>query len=456
MKEIRSNGAPWFRWLSLLAWIVLSVVAGIGIYNIAGHGAFLGHFDKVWGAIFLTFLSVTISTLVALAAVLWWPGKTQRVFAPLSRLRRQLGWLCWPLALLAVSWPAWILNYSEYGFDLTPFGIRLYLFVLATVMGGVILTRKPDKVLSWLGWYQGIILFGVVFLFAKVLVLVTDYPLSLYWSEGNRMWDYSVLFGRDLYIYPPEAKLEAYIDRGRQSLWGLPFLLPSVTIAQVRLWSALVYTLPLAIFGWVAFRSRCDSRRSWVMVGFWTMLFLYQGPIYTPLVLAAILVAIARGRPLWLALPLIFAAGYYAQLSRLTWMFAPAIWAGMAALQEYPPSSKGIKLREWGYVLAYGLTGFIGGFGISGWKRLGSYFENISSNTVPSPEDYKSDRRCGWWNRSHLTGECIRCDHGSGFVMVTVMAQSHLQRRNCYWSAFGNRAIIDLHFLFSALKTLET
>ena len=385
MNKDRKQTPGWIRWLPFLGWTVLTVVAGNDIYQVAGHGAFLGHFDKIWGAIFVTFFVFSIFSLFALWIMLWRPQRAQRLFNPLAKLRQRIGWFIWPLAILAVFWPARLLNYTDYGFDLTPLGIRVYLFVLASGMGALILTER-EKIFSWIGWYQSIILFGVVSLFSKVFVPVTDFPLSLYWSEGNRIWDYSVLFGRDLYIYPHDAPLEAYIDRGRQSLWGLPFLLPDVTISQVRMWSALVYTIPLAIFGWILFRSRVFPSRSWVMVGFWTMLFLYQGPIYTPLVLAATLIAIARGRTLWLALPLIFIAGYYAQLSRLTWMFAPAIWAGMAGLQHYPPTSKGIKWREWRYVFSYGLAGLIGGFGISGWKRLRSYFRQITSNVTPLPE----------------------------------------------------------------------
>ena len=52
MKDTRNQGSIWFRWLTILAWTVLCVLAGIGIYNVAGHGAFLGHFDKIWGSIF--------------------------------------------------------------------------------------------------------------------------------------------------------------------------------------------------------------------------------------------------------------------------------------------------------------------------------------------------------------------------------------------------------------------
>ena len=375
---------PFPKWLhSLLsgALLVLVIWAGVDIYQIAGHGAFLGHFDKIWGAIFIGYLIFSTAFLIGLMAALWLPEKTITLIRPVLKIRNY-GWLRWPLAVLTVTWPAYILLYTSYGFDFSPFGIRLYFFVAAVILGGLLLTTDSQKICSGLGILQSIILFGAVFLMAKSFVTVTNFPLSLTWSEGNRMWDYSVLWGRDLYIYPVDKPLEAYIDQGRQSLWGLPFLISGITIAQVRLWSALVFTVPYALFGWILFHTPEIKSRGWVLAGLWVMLFLNQGPIYTPLVLAAILVALPRRWPLLIALPLIFVAGYYAQLSRLTWMFAPGIWAAMMAINDHPLEFSRAKLKSWGIVAAHGLAGFLGGFGISGWKRLQSYFGNISTNVT--------------------------------------------------------------------------
>jgi len=383
MAQKKHKTSRWVRSLPSLAILVLVVLAGNDIYQVAGHGVFLGHFDKIWGAIFIFFIAFSAIFLVFLLAVSWIPEKVTWLVRPVLLARKNV-WVKWLVGFLAVVWPAWILLYSPYGFDLTGFSIRLYFFVISSILAGSLLSERDGQFLSWLGLIQGVLLFGSVFLIARNFVSVTDFPLSLTWSEGNRIWDYSVLFGRDLYLYPADQPIQAYIDRGRQSLWGLPFLLPNVTILQVRLWSAVVFTLPYAVLGWVLFRSPEIKSRAWILAGFWVMLFLTQGPIYTPLVLAATLVALTRRWPLWVGLPIIFAAGYYAQMSRLTWMFAPGIWAAMMGINDYPLALSKEKLKNWGIVAAYGLAGLLGGFGISGWRRLRSYLGQVSANTPPA------------------------------------------------------------------------
>jgi hypothetical protein len=69
--------------------------------------------------------------------------------------------------------------------------------------------------------------------------------------------------------------------------------------------------------------------------GPWAFLFLAQGPIYTPLVLSAILVVLAVRRQSWLAsLVGVGIASFYAALSRWTWMPAAAIWAMLILLSQ--------------------------------------------------------------------------------------------------------------------------
>jgi hypothetical protein len=74
--------------------------------------------------------------------------------------------------------------------------------------------------------------------------------------------------------------------------------------------------------------------------------------------LCAIAVAFAWRRPLWLAVPLIFAASYFAQLSRYTWLFAPAMWAVMlefAGAQE-------VNRKTWVRSISVGVAGLLGGY----------------------------------------------------------------------------------------------
>jgi len=114
------------------------------------------------------------------------------------------------------------------------------------------------------------------------------------------------------------------------------------------------------------------------------------GPIYTPLVISAILVAIAWRAKWWIGLPLIVLAGYYAQITRFTWMFAPALWSAMLFLADQSGEVKnqpqmegearpvergrhpGFPMRRLGMAAAAGLAGLVGGYIIPHWSQLAS------------------------------------------------------------------------------------
>jgi hypothetical protein len=100
------------------------------------------------------------------------------------------------------------------------------------------------------------------------------------------------------------------------------------------------------------------------------------------LVLSAILVAIAWRSPLWIALPLIVVASFYAQLTRFTWMFAPAMWIGMLYLGDRIPRGKNITRYYWAPAIAAILAGLIGGDII---PRL---LERLSLNSALVAEEY--------------------------------------------------------------------
>jgi hypothetical protein len=368
----------------LLIFAILVLMAGLAIFDLIGHEIFFGEAHIFWKTLFVFYVLSSIALIGGMVTSFWLSNKFLSAVQPVLDLRARFSWLNKILAFLLVAWPAWVLLYSRFNVVLDVFSIKLYFFVVAVAAGGFFLTNHQQKILNWQGLLKSIILFGAVFLMALMFVPVTGYPLSLTWSDGNRIWDYSVLFGRDLYNYPPDEPLKAYIDLGRQSLWGLPFLLPNVTLLQVRMWSALVFTIPYATLGWILFFIPKQKRSGWIFLGLWVMLFLHQGPIYTPLVLAAILVALARRWPLWIGLILTVVAGYYAQMSRFTWMFAPAIWATMMALYDHPLSFSRQKIKNWLIVASYALAGLIGGFGISGWRNFQDYLAKISGNVISS------------------------------------------------------------------------
>jgi hypothetical protein len=138
------------------------------------------------------------------------------------------------------------------------------------------------------------------------------------------------LFSKDRYYYSGE--INALIDFGRLSLWGIVYLIPGLSLKMMRLWNDLLYILPSLILGIALFKNRSTPFRYVLLSSLWVYLFLNQGPIYAPLIIALILVILAIKFPLIPGLLLTMAVGYYAQLTRYTWSVAPAIWAGLLIL----------------------------------------------------------------------------------------------------------------------------
>ncbi len=357
---------------------VLAVLA-LALVEVGQAGWASGHdilrYSFKWAATLAGF-AIGLGLLAALAwAVLY---RSEWLARHLARLNpgRVRGLIA--LALLVL--PAWLLLYSPWGDLFNGFFFRLTLFLAACGLAALFWTPRP----SLPGWEILLLvglLCGSLFSLAKLFVNVTDYPFSLAWSEGNRLYDYSALWGRELYNFPADQPLYAAIDPGRQALGGLPWLfMAQPPIWLVRAWGGLVVSIPYILLGLLAVRRDRANPRPWLWFGLWTFLFLNQGPIYTPLVLAAALVALARRAPLWLAFLLVMLSGYIAYHSRLSWMIAPALWAGMLALADggsQPPRA------AWLRGLALGVAGVLGSFVLTVvWPPLWVYFQGLFAGTV--------------------------------------------------------------------------
>jgi hypothetical protein len=328
------------------------------------------------------FLAGLIGLEIVLAIILagiWWvlfqPAFTARFTRWLLSLRSRIPWLGWLLALVVVLIPLYILEYIQTSVVLGSTA-RLILAIGIGIAAAALTCRDANRLTNTTSLVVSWIVIASLFTFSQAFVGVSAYPFSLSWSEGNRIWDYSVLFGHRFYDYPADRPIFAYLDLGRQSLWGLPFLFARIPIWAFRLWNGMVSTVPYAILGWLAFKRINKNNWVWFLCGLWTFLFLNQGPIYTPLVLSAWLVAIAWRKPLWIAVPLVMLASFYAQITRFTWMFAPAIWGGMlffSDIIEKPEKSgepAGWRRWNWGGSIAVVLAGIIGGYVLPNWLNF--------------------------------------------------------------------------------------
>jgi hypothetical protein len=300
-------------------------------YHVAwGTGAWWGKFSLGWGLGFAVFFLFCLFLLVIVGLFLWNQKKFQEIDNRLAKLRNRIGSVRWLLIATVSILPAWSLQYSAWGVVFDDIQIRLLIWFISCLCLGTLLTRDKAFAWNWSGVLAAFIISSTGFMLAHSLKNVTDYPFTLGWSEGNRMWDYSLLFGSDLYEYSPDHPPVAYLDPGRQLSGGLPFLFGEVTILQERLWLGMMTIIPYVVLGWIAFYvPRSGSKMTTFLAGLWVWMFLNQGPIHAPLLWCAVLVGFAWGRPLWLAVPLVILSGYLAQSSRYTWVFAPAMWAGM-------------------------------------------------------------------------------------------------------------------------------
>jgi len=194
---------------------------------------------------------------------------------------------------------------------------------------------------------------------------VTDYPFTLYWSEGNRFFDYSTLFGSARYILPQNETINAFISWGMQLPWALPFLLPNLGIGFFRFWYQCLWIIPSFILGLVLINKKQTGMlptTSQLVFAFWVFLFLDQGPIYAPLLIGAVITVLSARSRLSPGILMVAVAAFYVHNSRWTWSYAPGLWAGMVSLldlQFISFSRDGLeKLIK---PVALGLAGYFGG-----------------------------------------------------------------------------------------------
>ena len=359
------------RWVQVVGWLALG---GFLLLAVGGfYDGFLGMIEKVTLASRRYWVFLAICTLLGaawlagLAILLRGRGLPRVLTALLQALDRVPGWLRWALAVVLVILPTVLLLFSSFGNMSFGYWFRLALIAVGAYLAVLVTSPRvfsPREAL--LRFAAAVCLAGAAFAAGGWLNNISNYPFSMYWSEGNRFWDFSVLFGSGRYQISGNEPIFTFIAVGRQFLWAIPFLFPGLTIAGMRAWDALLWVWPPLLLGWLAASGLPRNRLGWIgraIFAVWAFVFLAQGPIYAPLVVCAMVVAIAmRRKSLVLAALLVMLAGYYAYISRWTWLYAPGLWAGMLALLDVPQPT--LRREGWkGLIrpLTLGLAGYFGG-----------------------------------------------------------------------------------------------
>jgi len=354
----------------LLAWILFNLCSEF--YQIAwGTGTWRGEFSRTWALLYYGFIFTSIAFFALAGFYIW---KRERFVPFMDRIimvRQRLGNVRWLLCIFLLLVPIWFFQHSPWGLVFQKFYFRMAIWAVIVYLLAIIFSNGA-YLAGWKELLASLVLTSSIFSIAASLNLVNGYPFSQGWSEGNRLWDYSILFGSELYDYPAGQKIPVLLDFGRQLVGGLPFIFPGVTISIARLWVGLTLIIPYLLLGLAAFRMTAKDKKIWLITTLWTFLFLKQGPIHPPLVLSAALVALAWRSSLWFAIPLVVSAGYFAQASRFTWAFASAIWIVMlefasASLSD-PKTARATRARA----IALGFWGIFGGFFLPTLLKLGT------------------------------------------------------------------------------------
>ena len=340
--------------LAYREFLQMNVLVYVGSQNIWNSRRFIAFlFISVLSlGIYLSFLAPRFNRLVS---------STFSAFRRVPRLAKVL------LTFILISLPGllkWTFPIPE-NFTVG-FWFELFMMLLASIFSGALFFEETES--TW----RRVILISSLFMAAGAvhavlykLNSVTSYPFTLYWSEGNRFFDYSTLFGSFRYMIEPGESIDAFINWGMQLPWALPFILPNLSIGFYRFWYQAVWILPGIFLGLASvWPLRRQQVSVWVIAAFalWTFLFLDQGPIYAPLVIGAIFTVIAVRQKLWLGAILIFIISYYTRSARWTWAYAPGIWAGLLALLEQQNPS--LRKSDWPKLikpLILGLSGYLGG-----------------------------------------------------------------------------------------------
>lgn len=299
-------------------------------------------------SIAIAYRGVTVGGLVfvlVLAFVLYFPfGDWLK--SELLSLRARMGRL--RLWIAAFFWLMPLFYRYLFGAEIFIVYVNIYFAVLLVILWftAYLTCSESDRLVSWdmLG-----VNFGALILVSAItssLLLVIDYPFSLSWSEGNRFYDYSLVFGQKLYNYTGSI-FRPYSSPGRYGLWGALFLWDGLSISAHRLWNIVLQTVPTLFFSYLITRKLTPAALRYGMLLWITLFFLVIAPLHPPFMLVSILVVLFAfdesvvKRGVFLVI-----ASYYASLTRWTWVFAPAAMGALIDLILYYPYRQGKWLKR--------------------------------------------------------------------------------------------------------------
>jgi len=347
--------------------------------------------EHLWG---LSLKWTAIAAASTLGMVAFWGLIATLLFrknwrAKAGWIRRWPGWLRTFLSLLFLAIPPGVIVFSRWGGTLSDPWLRIELFVFISTIIWLMFFPPEESRHSFAGLILCASFAGYSMAIASWLATVNTNPFSLSWSEGNRFYDYSVIFGKDLYRYAGHLTVP-YNSPGRYALWGSLFLIPGLPIWIHRLWNVLLWVGTPLLLSALLFRPVNDRtfRRAATI---WGTVFIMQGPVYPHLLVPMILLAVfIHQKNFWVRFLAGVVISYYAGISRFTWAILPGIWLVIADLVNEYPHRNGSWWKRLLPTITLGLAGILPGmkdswFQYAGGSALSSDQPLLWNRLLPNP-----------------------------------------------------------------------
>ena len=347
-------------WLTILAFtIIVNLTMMRAVYfHLVEIKAVV--FRSTWGELLLVFFGIAIACIWLMIRII--AHRSQFI----ERMERfALDGIHWRiLGMVIFVGIVYLIPYAKFAYQIgqevkqpiyDPVFLLLFYYWMCWWM--ILLAMASLKVAfrtSWQGGFAStLVLLGIAFEIFFRYGYVSDYPLSMGWSEGSRYYYASLFFSKQVY---GETFPLSTLHPTRYLLQSFPFLFPSVGLYTHRFWQFLLW-IGLTAGASIAITKRVFTSEErgirWLTAG-WLFLFLLRVGVYYHLEVMVILpLLFIDVKRTWRSLLIVVVASLWAGISRVNWFPMPAMIAIAIYLLETPLSSKSDEKASFKWLTRY-------------------------------------------------------------------------------------------------------